>query len=58
LARAAALRDDQRAVSGLSWGVSACDKILRACDGETDPARLGLPGAVVATVQDDLFGDV
>lgn len=57
LARAAALRDDQRAVSGLSWGVSAVDKILRACDGETDPARLGIPGAVASTEQDGLFGE-
>jgi hypothetical protein len=57
LARAAALRDDHRTVSGISWGVFAIDRILRACDGETDPTRLGLPGAVVAPIQDDLFGE-
>ena len=56
LARAAALRDDQRAVSGLSWGVAALDRVLRACDGETDPVRLGIPGAVESAEQDALFG--
>lgn len=57
LARAAALRDDQRIVTGLTWGISSIDKILRACDGETDPARLGIPGAAASIEQDGLFGE-
>ncbi len=56
LARSAQLRDDQRTVTGLSWGVAALDRVIRACDGETDPGQLGLPGAVVAVEQDGLFG--
>lgn len=55
LARCEQLADDQRAVSGLAWGISALDHVLRACDGETGPA-LDVPGDVSAAEQDGLFG--
>lgn len=56
LARSRELADDPRVVTGLSWGVSALDRVIRALDGETDPERLGLTAAdVVPAEQDGLF---
>jgi hypothetical protein len=45
IAKSLELRDDPRCVSGLAWGVRALDRVLRACDGETDPVALGLVAA-------------
>lgn len=42
---------DPHTVTGLTWGISALDRVLRACDGETDPALLGLTAAVVSAVE-------
>jgi hypothetical protein len=47
---------DPHTVTGLTWGISALDRVLRACDGETDPSLLGLtPVAVAAVEQGGLF---
>lgn len=56
LARAAQLSDDARTVTGLTWGIAALERVIRACDGETDPARLGLPGEPAVVEQGALFG--
>lgn len=51
-------RADPRAVTGLSWGLRALDRILLACDGVTDPVQLGLAAtAEVPAAQPDLFGE-
>ena len=56
LDRSRKLADDPRVVTGLSWGVAALDRVLKACDGETDPAILGLqPADAAFAAQDGLF---
>ncbi len=51
------LRDDPRFASGAAWSVRALDRVLLACDGETDPVRLGLAAAPPEPVaQVGLFG--
>lgn len=49
-------RLDPRAVTGLAWGLRALDRVLAACDGETDLVALGLQASPPPTVQPDLFG--
>lgn len=49
---------DQIAVTGLARGVAALDRVLRACDGESDPVRLGLTAAPPDLPEPaGLFGD-
>lgn len=44
--------------SGASWSVYALDRIIMACDGDTDPIKLGLEGKPPSSVavQEALFG--
>lgn len=56
LDRSRKLSDDPRVVTGLSWGIAALDRVLKACDGVTDPVALGLEERAPETAgQDDLF---
>lgn len=42
--------------SGVAWAIHALDKIVRACDGETDPIELGLKEKLPSmAVQEALF---
>jgi len=54
---AAEWRDDPRAVTGLTQGIYALERVLRALNEETDPILLGLEQPpVVAVEQAGLFG--
>ncbi len=38
-------KGDPNGCAGLAWGLRALDRVLLACDGETDPVKLGLAAA-------------